>query len=53
MNHILFEKINGVGTITLNRPKAFNSFNREMAFEVQKALDICADDDTIRAIFLT
>lgn len=53
MNHILYEKVNGVGKITLNRPKAFNSFNREMAFEVQNALDDCANDDTIRAIYLT
>ncbi len=53
MNHILYEKINGVGKITLNRPKAFNSFNREMAFEVQNALDDCEKDDTIRAIYLT
>jgi 2-(1,2-epoxy-1,2-dihydrophenyl)acetyl-CoA isomerase len=52
MNHILYEKVNGVGKITLNRPKAFNSFNREMAFEVQNALDDCANDDTIRAIYL-
>jgi 2-(1,2-epoxy-1,2-dihydrophenyl)acetyl-CoA isomerase len=53
MNHIIYEKVNGVGKITLNRPKAFNSFNREMAFEVQNALDDCANDDTIRAIYLT
>ena len=53
MNHILYEKISGVGKITLNRPKAFNSFNREMAFEVQNALDDCEKDDTIRAIYLT
>jgi 2-(1,2-epoxy-1,2-dihydrophenyl)acetyl-CoA isomerase len=53
MNHILYEKVNGVGKITLNRPKAFNSFNREMAFEVQNALDDCANDETIRAIYLT
>ena len=53
MNHILYEKVNGVGKITLNRPKAFNSFNREMAFEVQNALDDCEKDDTIRAIYLT
>lgn len=53
MNHILYEKVNGVGKITLNRPKAFNSFNREMAFEVQNALDDCEQDATIRAIYLT
>lgn len=53
MKHILFENKDGVATITLNRPKAFNSFNREMAFELQDALDICTKDDSIRAILLT
>lgn len=53
MNHILYEKVNGVGKITLNRPKTFNSFNREMALEVQNALDDCEQDAAIRAIYLT
>ncbi len=53
MDTIQFEKINGVGKITLNRPKAFNSFNREMALACQRALDECANDKEIRAIYLT
>lgn len=44
---------NGVATLTLNRPEVFNSFNREMAFLLQKELDACEADDQIRAIILT
>ncbi|MGZ4033937.1 MAG: enoyl-CoA hydratase-related protein [Bacteroidia bacterium] len=39
--------------ITLNRPDKFNSFNREMALELQAALDRAAGDKTIRAVYLT
>lgn len=50
---IQFKQENGVVTLTLNRPKAFNSFNREMAFALIGHLDACAKDDTVRAIVLT
>lgn len=53
MENILFEKIDGVGKITFNRPKVYNSFNRPMAMSVQKALDDCEADENIRAIYLT
>lgn len=52
MQNILFEIADQTGIITLNRPKVFNSFNREMALEVQQALDECAADKEVRAIFL-
>lgn len=50
---ILFEKIGNIGRITLNRPEAFNSFNREMALALQSVLDDCEKDDEVRAIYLT
>ncbi len=50
---IIFEKINGVGKITLNRPKSFNSFNREMSLALIATLDTCAKDDEVRSIYLT
>ena len=43
----------GVATLTFNRPKVFNSFNREMALLLQSQLDACAADLSIRAIVLT
>jgi 2-(1,2-epoxy-1,2-dihydrophenyl)acetyl-CoA isomerase len=53
MQHILFEITDQTGIITLNRPNVFNSFNREMALEVQQALDQCENDADVRAVFLT
>ncbi|BDS11087.1 enoyl-CoA hydratase-related protein [Aureispira anguillae] len=50
---ILVKKENGVAVLTLNRPKAFNSFNREMAFALIEALKNCAKEEEIRAIVLT
>jgi 2-(1,2-epoxy-1,2-dihydrophenyl)acetyl-CoA isomerase len=50
---ILLQVENGVATITLNRPKVFNSFNREMAFAMQDALDQCATDEKVRAVLIT
>ncbi len=53
MDSIHFSVENGVAKITLNRPKVFNSFNREMALLLQVRLDECAADPAIRAIYIT
>lgn len=53
MSPITLEINNPLATITLNRPEVFNSFNREMALALQKALDDCASNDEVRAILLT
>ncbi len=53
MESILFEKIDQVARITLNRPNVFNSFNREMALLLQEHLKSCEGDEDIRAVFLT
>lgn len=53
MSNIKFEIENGVGIITLNRPDKFNSFVRQMAFDLQKALDDCETNKEVRAIYLT
>lgn len=50
---IKFEIKDGIGFITLNRPKVFNSFNREMALAMQEALETCEKDDSVRAIYIT
>jgi 2-(1,2-epoxy-1,2-dihydrophenyl)acetyl-CoA isomerase len=42
-----------VAWIYLNRPEVFNSFNREMAFQLQETLDNCANDSNVRAIIIT
>jgi 2-(1,2-epoxy-1,2-dihydrophenyl)acetyl-CoA isomerase len=39
--------------IKLNRPKVFNSFNKDMALELQALLDDCEKNSDVRAILLT
>lgn len=53
MTFIKSEIEGSVLKITLNRPDKFNSFNREMALELQNALDKAASDNSIRAVLLT
>ena len=50
---LITTKENGVATLKLNRPEVFNSFNQKMAFDLQKALDDCEKDETVRCIVLT
>ena len=50
---LLFEKLAGYAKITLNRPKAYNSVNKELAMAFQSALDTCASDEEIRAVVIT
>lgn len=53
MDTIRFEIKDGVGTVTLDRPKVFNSFNKTMAEEVQDALDRANAEAEIRCVVLT
>ncbi|MEJ6492982.1 MAG: enoyl-CoA hydratase-related protein [Flavobacteriales bacterium] len=50
---LIISKENGVATLKLNRPEVFNSFNQKMAFDLQKALDDCEKDETIRCIVIS
>lgn len=52
MSSILFHIQDAVGFITLNRPEKFNSFNRDMALQLQEKLDACMSDE-IRAVYIT
>jgi len=52
MSAILFEIKNNIAYITLNRPEKFNSFNREMALQLQQYLDDC-DTAEVRAVYIT
>lgn len=52
MGSILFEVKEGVAIIRLNRPEVFNSFNKEMALEMQAKLDACENNDEVRAIYI-
>ena len=50
---ISLEKKNGVGLITLNRPKALNALNTQLIAEVNLALDDLEKDQKIGCIVLT
>ena len=50
---ILFEIKNQVATLTLNRPEKYHSFIRKMALDLQEKLEICKNDNNIRAIVIT
>jgi 2-(1,2-epoxy-1,2-dihydrophenyl)acetyl-CoA isomerase len=51
--NILYEKQNGVATVTLNRPQAMNAFTIPMNGELQQALKDADGDPEVRVIVLT
>jgi 2-(1,2-epoxy-1,2-dihydrophenyl)acetyl-CoA isomerase len=50
---LLFERGDGVATITLNRPDKLNAFTTELHRELAAAFDAVEGDGTIRAVLLT
>jgi 2-(1,2-epoxy-1,2-dihydrophenyl)acetyl-CoA isomerase len=51
--NLTFEVKDGLARLTLNRPKAANSFNIDLTREFLEVATICTDDSTIRAVLLT
>ncbi|MDY2585715.1 enoyl-CoA hydratase-related protein [Winogradskyella aquimaris] len=52
-NSIELNLENNIAYITLNRSEVFNSFNREMALNLQQVFDDCETNPEVRAIVLT
>ncbi|GAA3193287.1 hypothetical protein GCM10020255_093760 [Rhodococcus baikonurensis] len=50
---VLIEKRDGLGLITLNRPKAINALNHSMVKAMAKALEEWKSDDDVKAVVLT
>ncbi|MGA3192777.1 MAG: enoyl-CoA hydratase-related protein [Candidatus Bathyarchaeia archaeon] len=50
---IIYEKSEGVATITLNRPEALNVFSKEVVEEVLRALEDVKSDENVRVVVLT
>jgi 2-(1,2-epoxy-1,2-dihydrophenyl)acetyl-CoA isomerase len=50
---LLIDDADGVRTLTLNRPEAFNSFTLELKEKLLSALRSAATDDAVRAIVIT
>ncbi|MBS1588886.1 MAG: 2-(1,2-epoxy-1,2-dihydrophenyl)acetyl-CoA isomerase [Bacteroidetes bacterium] len=53
MSTIIFTIKDGVAYLQLNRTEKFNSFNREMSLELQRALDDCENNEDVRCIVLS
>jgi len=51
--HIIYEKSEGIATITLNRPEALNAFSKEVVDEVLQALEDVRNDENARVVILT
>lgn len=52
-NNILVTKNNGLGVITINRPKKLNALNKETILELHNAFEVLDKNDLIRVIILT
>lgn len=50
---IIYEKSEGIATITLNRPEALNAFSKEVVSEVLQALEDIRSDESVRVVILT
>jgi enoyl-CoA hydratase/carnithine racemase len=50
---ILYDVVDHIATIILNRPERLNAWTRTMAEEVRSALFAAADDDKVRVIIIT
>lgn len=53
MASLIFEIDNSIATLTFNRPERYNSVNQELAFAIQSALDVCAQDKNVRTVVIT
>jgi len=50
---IIYEKAEGIATITLNRPEALNAFSKELVAEVLQAVEEARADENVRVVILT
>lgn len=50
---ILYEKSDGIGTITLNRPEVLNALNTKLREELAEALDDAKKDPAVGVVVLT
>lgn len=51
--HLLYSVEDGIGTITLNRPKALNALNSALLSELSELLDGIAQNVSVQAVIIT
>ncbi len=50
---IIYEKSEGIATITLNRPEALNAWSQELAKEFLTAMEDARTDESVKAVVIT
>jgi 2-(1,2-epoxy-1,2-dihydrophenyl)acetyl-CoA isomerase len=50
---IIYEKADGIATLTFNRPQVMNAHNYKMKVEEQAAAQMAIDDDEVRVLIVT
>lgn len=50
---LTYQVVDGVATVTLNRPEVYNALNDGITYELQDALKAAAKEDVVRVIVLT
>ncbi len=50
---LLYDVSDGIATITLNRPEAFNALNSQLAQELHDAVIVSGEDEAVRVVVLT
>ncbi|WP_247233177.1 enoyl-CoA hydratase/isomerase family protein [Telluribacter sp. SYSU D00476] len=51
--HLLYEVIEGVARITLNRPEVYNALSPDLILEITSAVQAAAADSSVRVVLLT
>lgn len=52
-NTLLYQKEDGIGIVTINRPKALNAYNSEVSIELYKVFGEIEEDPEVRVVILT
>lgn len=52
-NNLLFEKADGIGVLSFNRPKALNALNSETLKELETALNAIQADEEVKVLIVT
>ena len=51
--NLLYEKTDGIGIVTVNRPKVLNALNSEVFTELYELFQTIEDDPDARVVILT
>lgn len=49
---LIYEKADGIATVTFNRPEAMNASNAQSVKELNQVVDLIEDDDEVKAVIM-